>query len=676
MSYDPVQILSERFAAAIASAFPWAAGDPQIAASRNPKFGDFQCNAAMTLAKTVGKPPREVAKAIIEKVDVSGIAEPLTEASIAGPGFINIVLKADALPSLLRALDTPALGIEPVGEVSQGTRVGRPVPQHTVDEGDKGTRVGRPVPRHAVGEGDQGTRVGRPVPQHTIVVDLCGVNLAKQMHVGHLRATIIGDALARVFTRLGYNVIRQNHVGDWGLPIAMVTERLMQLAARGEDIRRLDLDALERLYKDAKVEADADEKGLAAVRRWNLGPKAAAELEEQVAGAGEAMARAKRTLIKLQTHDPETVAFWQRIVDVTMTECVRTCERLNAIVRREDTAGESSYADELAGIVADVEKRGVAEESEGALVIRVPGFEEPCLIRKSDGAFLYATTDLAGIRRRVQKFGADRVVYAVDARQALHFKLVFAAAAKAGYTMRPPPPGTSGPASLEHAAFGMVLGEDGKPFKTRSGENVKLSSLIDEAVERALVVVRQKIAEARALAAQHGKPYQEPSEAEKRDIADAVGVAAIKYADLSNDRIKDYVFSFDRMLAFEGNTGPYLLYALVRVRKIFAEAAERGVRVDAAAPIVIAAAHEKALALTLLRYPGVVRGVASALEPHRLCGYLYELAQAFSSFYNECHVLNAPDEATRQSRLHLCRVVERVMADGLGVLGVRTLERM
>ncbi|HVU63754.1 MAG TPA: arginine--tRNA ligase, partial [Phycisphaerales bacterium] len=276
MSYDPVQILSERFAAAIASAFPSAAGDPQIAASRNPKFGDFQCNAAMTLAKTVGKPPREVAKAIIEKVDVSGIAEPLTEASIAGPGFINIVLKADALPSLLRALDTPALGIEPVGEVSQGTRVGRPVPQHTVDEGDKGTRV------------------GRPVPQHTIVVDLCGVNLAKQMHVGHLRATIIGDALARVFTRLGYNVIRQNHVGDWGLPIAMVTERLMQLAARGEDIRRLDLDALERLYKDAKVEADADEKGLAAVRRWNLGPKAAAELEEQVAGAGEAMARAKR----------------------------------------------------------------------------------------------------------------------------------------------------------------------------------------------------------------------------------------------------------------------------------------------------------------------------------------------------------------------------------------------
>jgi arginyl-tRNA synthetase len=641
MSYDPVAILSERFGAAISKAFPQAADaegrvDAQISASRNPKFGDFQCNAAMTLAKTVGKPPREVAKALIERVDVGDIAEPLSEASIAGPGFINITLKGDALPKLLAALDTPELGIEPVGSEGSPPRSGG-------------------------------------IPKHTIVVDLCGVNLAKQMHVGHLRATIIGDGLARVFERLGYNVIRQNHVGDWGLPIAMVTDRLMQLAARGEDIRKLDLDALERLYKDAKVEADADEKGLAAVRRWNLGPKAAAELEEQVAGASEAMARAKRTLIKLQNHDPETVKFWQRIVDVTMSECVRTCERLNAIVRREDTAGESSYADELAGIVADVEKRGVAEISDGALVIRVPGFEEPCLIRKSDGAFLYATTDLAGIRRRVQKFGAERVVYAVDARQGLHFKLVFGAAAKAGYTTRI---GASTPSSLEHAAFGMVLGEDGKPFKTRSGENVKLSSLIDEAVERALVVVKQKIAEAKQIAATHGKPYAEPSEHEQRSIADAVGVAAIKYADLSNDRIKDYVFSFDRMLAFEGNTGPYLLYALVRVRRIFSEAAERGIVVERGAPVRIAAAQEKALALTLLKYPGVVRGVGTSLEPHRLCGYLYELAQAFSAFYNECHVLNAPDEGTRQSRLHLCRIVERVMADGLGLLGIRTLERM
>jgi arginyl-tRNA synthetase len=615
MSYDPVQMLSERFSAALASAFPEAGVggvvDPQISASRNPKFGDFQCNAAMSLAKVVGKPPREVAKALLEKVDLAGIAEPLTEASIAGPGFINITLKADALAGLLDALDTPALGLEPVAG------------------------------------------------GHTVVVDLCGVNLAKQMHVGHLRATIIGDSLARVMERLGYAVVRQNHVGDWGLPIAMVTDRLMQLAARGEDITRLDLDALERLYKDSKAEADADEKGLAAVRRWNLGPKAAAELEEQVGGASEAMARAKRTLLKLQSHDPETVRFWQRIVDVTMSECIRTCERLNTIVRLEDTAGESSYAEELAGIVADVEKRGVAEESEGALVIRVPGFEEPCLIRKSDGAFLYATTDLAAIRRRVQTFGAERVVYAVDARQALHFKLVFGAAARAGFTTRP---GAAEPSSLEHAAFGMVLGEDGRPFKTRSGENVKLSSLIDEAIMRAERVVVANDPEL-------------PGD-QVRSIAEAVGVAALKYADLSNDRIKDYVFSFDRMLAFEGNTGVYLLYALVRIRGIFRKAAERGVRVEPGAPIVIAAPQEKALALALLRYPGTVRSVGQSLEPHRLCGYLYELAQAYSAFNNECHVLNAPDEATRQSRLHLCRMVERVLADGLGLLGIRLLERM
>ncbi len=625
MSYDPVQILSERFSAAIAAAFPGSPADPQITASRNPKFGDFQCNAAMSLAKTAGKPPRDVAKALIQHVDLSGVAEPLTEASIAGPGFINITLRPDSLTGLLDALDTPDLGIDPMPA------------------------------------------------GHTVVVDLCGVNLAKQMHVGHLRATIIGDTLARVLGRLGYDVIRQNHVGDWGLPIAMVTDRLMQLAAKGEDINRLDLDALERLYKDSKSEADADDKGLAAVRRFNLGPKAAAELEEQVAGANEALARAKRTLLKLQNHDPETVRFWQRIVDVTMTECVRTCARLNTIVRMEDSAGESSYAEELAGIVADVEKRGVAEVSEGALVIRVPGFEEPCLIRKSDGAFLYATTDLAGIRRRVQKFGAERVVYAVDARQALHFKLVFGAAAKAGFTTRP---GASEPSSLEHAAFGMVLGEDNRPFKTRSGENVKLSALVDEAVERALVVVEQKIAEARQAALTHGRPFAEPSMDEKRNIADAVGVAAVKYADLSNDRIKDYVFSFDRMLAFEGNTGPYLLYALVRVRRIFAEARDRGVRIDPGAPIAIAAPQEKTLALTLLRYPGTVRSVGSSLEPHRLCTYLYELAQAYSTFYNECHVLNAPDEPSRQSRLHLSRMVERVMADGLGLLGIRLLDRM
>lgn len=619
-AFDPVVVLSERFGAAIARAFPDvvaqndAARDPQISASRNPKFGDFQCNAAMSLAKLVGKPPREVAKALLQHTRIDDIAEPLTEANIAGPGFINITLRSDALATLLGALDTPALGID-----------------------------------------------ASAAQNRTVVVDLCGVNLAKQMHVGHLRATIIGDCLARVLERLGWRVIRQNHVGDWGLPIAMVTAKLITLRDAGQDIAHLSLDALEKLYKAAQKECDADERGLAAAKKFGLGPKVLAELEAQTSGANESLARAKQTLLKLQSHDPDTTAVWQRIVDVTMSECLKTCARLNTIVTAEHSAGESSYAEELAGVVDDLVKRGIAEASEGALVIRVEGLEEPCIIRKSDGGFLYATTDMAAIRRRVQKLGASRVIYCVDSRQSLHFKQVFGAAIKAGYATVP---ATGQTAELRHAGFGSVLGEDGKPLKTRSGENVKLASLIDEAIERAGAAVRSR---------DHEVPLTDD---EMARIADAVGIAAVKYADLSNDRIKDYVFSYDRMLAFEGNTGVYLLNALVRIRQIFVKARERAVNIEPGAPLRLIAPHEKSLALNLLRYPGVLRSVADTLEPHRLCGYLYDLAQSFSSFYNECHVLNAPDDATRQSRLHLCRLTERILADGLTLLGVRLLDRM
>jgi arginyl-tRNA synthetase len=616
MSFDPVQILSERFAKAIASVVPGANVDPQISAGRNPKFGDYQCNAAMSLAKAAAKPPREVAIALVKAVDISDIAEPLTEASVAGPGFINIALKPDVLSRLLGSLNGPELGID--------------------------TSIG----------------AGR-----TVVVDLCGVNLAKQMHVGHLRATIIGDSLARVLARLGWNVKRQNHVGDWGLPIAMVTAKLAELKAAGQDIGALTLDQLEKLYKAAQKDCDADERGLAAAKKFYSGPKAMAELEEQVAGASASLANAKQTLLKLQSHDPATVAIWQRIVDTTMTECLKTCARLNTIVTKDHSAGESSYAEELAPMVADLEARGVAEVDEGALVIRVEGLAEPCLIRKSDGGFLYATTDICAIRRRVQQFGAARVIYCVDARQSLHFKQVFGAAIKAGYaSIKSPAPGASAVASLEHAAFGSVLGDDGRPLKTRSGENVKLADLIDEAITRAERVVGEK------------NPDLSPDE--RKIVAEAVGIAAIKYADLSSDRVKDYVFNFDRMLAFEGDTGPYLLYALVRVRRIFKEALERSVIIDPEAPITISQPEEKQLALALLKYPQAIKNVGASLEPHRLCQYLYELAQTYSTFYDKCHVLKAADEPTRQSRLHLCRLVERVMTDGLTLLGVKLLDRM
>jgi arginyl-tRNA synthetase len=614
MQFDPVQLLSERFSRAISAAFPEHApptgADPLITAGRNPKFGDFQCNAAMSLGKAVGRNPREVAQAIVKHLDLGEIAEPVTDASIAGPGFINITLRAATLNAMLDTLDSPVLGID-------------------------------------------------PDPPQTDVVDLCGVNLAKQMHVGHLRSIIIGDCLARTLARLGHKVIRQNHVGDWGLPIAMVTARLMKLEAAGRDIASLDLDAIERLYRDAQRECDADERGLAAVRRFHLGPKAEAELEEQVFGAREAMANAKQTLLKLQAHDPETVRVWQRIADVTMSECLATCARMGARVEAGDSAGESSYAEELAGVVADLQKRGIAEESDGALVVRVEGLSEPCLVRKSDGGFLYATTDLAAIRRRVQKLGADRVVYCVDARQSLHFKLAFGAAIKAGYATKP---GASKPSLLEHAAFGAVLGNDARPFKTRSGDNVKLSDLLSEAVERAERTVAEKNPDLPA--------------AERRTVAEGVGIGAIKYADLSNDRMKDYVFDFDRMLAFEGNTGPYLMYALVRIKSIFRKAAERFGAVPTRGALAIGAKEEKDLALVLLRYPGVVRSVAAAMEPHRLCQYLFDLAGAFSVFFTNCPVLQAPDDATRNSRLRLCGIADRVLTDGLGLLGITTLERM
>ncbi|TVQ60195.1 MAG: arginine--tRNA ligase, partial [Phycisphaerales bacterium] len=495
------------------------------------------------------------------------------------------------------------------------------------------------------------------------VVDLCGVNLAKQMHVGHLRSTVIGDALARVFARLGHDVKRQNHLGDWGLPIAMVVNAVRFAVERNAlDLGALTLDDLDRIYRAAQRECDADRKGLAAVERFGLGPKAEAELQEQVRGADEAIARAKHTLVALQSGDPATVRLWERIAGVTLDECLAVCARLHADVRPEHTAGESSYRDELADIVQDLESRGVAVESDGALVVPLKdeGIEQPLLVRKGDGGFLYATTDLAGIRRRVQTLGADRAVYAVDARQSLHFKQVFAAATKAGYarTRR------GEDAALVHAAFGTILGEDNRPFKTRSGENVRLSALLDEAVERALAAVRER-----------NPDLPEP---EKRAIAESVGVAAIKYADLSGDRVKDYVFNFDRMLAFEGDTGPYLLYALVRTRSISRKAQERFGDADtaAAAPFIVEAPEEKTLALALLRYRGALNAVAESCEPHRLCAYAYDLANAFSAFFAACPVLQAPDEGARLARLRLCALTARTLEDALHTLGLPTLERM
>lgn len=616
MMRDPVILLAERFARAIAGAFPEAAGaDPMITPSRIPDLADFQCNAAMSLGKRLGKPPREVASAILKHLDLSDLAEPVSAASIAGPGFINVRLRGEVLAGLLASMDDTSLGVTP------------------------------------------------PAHPSTIVVDVCGINVAKEMHVGHLRATVIGDTLARLFERLGHRVVRQNHVGDWGLQIAMITERLQrELEAGRVTPGEVSLALLTRLYQRANAECAPDEKGLAAVRRFGLGPKAQAELEAQVTGAEEARARSRDALVRLQRRDPVLLAAWRLIFDVTMRNCIATCARLHTRITAEASAGESTYADELAPLVEDLLARKVAVVSDGAVVVPLDevGISVPCLIRKRDGGFLYATTDLAAIRRRVQVLGADRVVYAVGSPQSLHLGQVFAAATKAGYATRP---GATGPARLEHAAFGSVLGEDGRMFKTRTGDNVRLDDLLDEAARRAAGVVAEK----------------NPSlpEDERARVAEAVAITAIKYADLCNDRIRDYAFSFDRMLAFEGNTGPYLLYALVRVRSIFRKGVERGVG-DAwtRAPFRIEHHAEKALALALLRYPSALASAAEALEPHRLGQYAFELAGAFASFFDACPVLAAPDDATRDARLHLCDLAGRTLADVLETLGLPTVDRM
>jgi arginyl-tRNA synthetase len=511
-----------------------------------------------------------------------------------------------------------------------------------------------------------GLGIDKPVRQKTVVVDLMGVNLAKQMHVGHLRSPVIGDAIARAFERLGEKVVRQNHVGDWGLNIAMATARLMKLAATVQiNLSTLTLDQLDEAYKAAQLECQRDLAGLEAVKKYGLGPKAEAELEAQVGGATEAFMEARQTLVKLQSKDPATYAAWQKIYAVTMAECLAVCRTLNISVTDAHTAGESTYADELAPMVAELEQRGIAELDQGALVIRLDkpewgGIKEPCLIRKTDGGYLYATTDICAVRRRVQKLGAERIVYAVDLRQNLHLRQVFFASKRAGYAKNPV---TGEDAVMEHAGFGAVLGEDGRPFKTRSGESVKLADLIEETVTRASAAVKTR------------NPEATPQEA--RTIAEAVGIAALKYADLSTDRVKDYMFSFDRMLSFEGNTGPYLLYALVRIKSIFRKAAERGLSEgwQIAAPSVHAPA-EKALALALVRYPGTLRAVADTLEPHRMTQYLYELAGTFSGFFENCPVLAAETPELRMARLRLCALTGRVLEDGLHVLGIPTLDRM
>jgi arginyl-tRNA synthetase len=609
---DPLLRLEHAFRAAIGkvSGIDPASIDPQVKASTDPKHGDFQCNAALGLAKALQAKPREIAERIAAAVDLDGWAE---TPEIAGPGFINIRLSTAALAAMLANLDGPELGIAPA-----------------------------------------------PLP-HAVVVDLCGVNVAKQMHVGHLRATIIGDVVARLHERLGRKVWRENHLGDWGLPIAMT---MASLRRQGRDFDHLTLEDLNAAYRAAQLEAKTDEPGLAAALATHAGPHRVAELQVQSESAGAAERDAKATLLKLQSGDAATVRDWQRLIDVTMAEVLATARTLGVKLTAEHSRGESFYRDRLGPAVDAFLKAGLAKEDEAAIVVPFADRERPMLIRKGDGGFLYATTDLAAVRFRVQELGGGRVIYVVDARQRDHFKDVFDAIRLIGWDRLPD--GTH--AELSHLAFGSVLGKDKRPLKTRSGENYTLAALLNEAVHRGVEQVLRRAAEADAPT--HGLP-----QAELHRIGAAVGIGAVKYADLSGDPVRDYVFDLDRMIAFEGDTGPYIQYAHARIASLIARSGETEQAIAASAFHPLAPA-ERHLALCLLRFPGVVLGAAENLAPQRLCAALHELANAYAGFYQDCPVLKAPDAATRLARLRLSRLTRRVLAEGLGLLGIDAPERM
>jgi arginyl-tRNA synthetase len=578
--------------------------DPQIRASQRPEHGDYQSNCVMGIAKQAGLNPRDLADRIAQAVALDTIVD---RPEVAGPGFINFRLKTDALTHLLSAMDEAQLGIQ--------------------------------------------RRTDAPI----VAIDLCGVNVAKQTHVGHLRSTIIGDSLARVLERLGSRVHRENHLGDWGLPIAMV---LSELRALGKiDWDRLTLTDLDRAYRAAQLACKADIRGLGAALEKKAGPHRIAELEEHNAGAQVSLEDARATLIALQNGDPSVTRDWQRLIDVTMRAVYESFEKLGVKLGPENNRGESFYRDRLMEVVDAFVRAGLAKEDAGAIVVPFPDRQRPLIIRKSDGGFLYATTDLAALRYRVQELGVGRAIYLVDARQRDHFRDVFEAIRLIGWdTLKD---GTL--AELKHVGFGSVLGLDGKPLRTRSGENVTLDSLLTEAIERGTHEVRKRATDPNAPT--HGR-----SDSELAAIGQAVGIGAVKYADLSSDLVRDYVFDFERMIAFEGNTGPYLQYAHARICSIFARSGQTPEQI-ASAPLLVSEPAERRLALTLLRYPEAVADVAQSLEPHRLCTYLYELAESYSTFYQDCPVLKAEPES-RGARLRLCDLVRRVLADGLDLLGI------
>ncbi|EBJ3518712.1 arginine--tRNA ligase [Salmonella enterica] len=572
-------LLSEKVSQAMIAAGAPADCEPQVRQSAKVQFGDYQANGMMAVAKKLGMAPRQLAEQVLTHLDLSGIA---SKVEIAGPGFINIFLE----PAFLAEQVQQALASDRLG-VSQPTR-------------------------------------------QTIVVDYSAPNVAKEMHVGHLRSTIIGDAAVRTLEFLGHHVIRANHVGDWGTQFGMLIAWLEK--QQQENAGDMALADLEGFYRDAKKHYDEDE--------------AFAE-------------RARNYVVKLQSGDTYFREMWRKLVDITMTQNQITYDCLNVTLTRDDVMGESLYNPMLPGIVADLKAKGLAVESEGATVVFLDEFKNKegdpmgVIIQKKDGGYLYTTTDIACAKYRYETLHADRVLYYIDSRQHQHLMQAWTIVRKAGYVPDSVP--------LEHHMFGMMLGKDGKPFKTRAGGTVKLADLLDEALERARRLVAEK------------NPDMPADELEK--LANAVGIGAVKYADLSKNRTTDYIFDWDNMLAFEGNTAPYMQYAYTRVLSVFRKA-DIDEQALASAPVIISEDREAQLAARLLQFEETLTVVAREGTPHVMCAYLYDVAGLFSGFYEHCPILSAENDAVRNSRLKLAQLTAKTLKLGLDTLGIETVERM
>ncbi|MEN6383903.1 MAG: arginine--tRNA ligase [Phycisphaerales bacterium] len=582
----PIQIIHERISQAIQKAT--GQNIPAIVtAATDPKFGDYQSNSALALAKQLKANPRQLAEKIIENLQIDDICQ---KPEIAGAGFINLRLKPQfVINSLLEIKADENFGIE----------------------------------------NNQTAK--------TVVVDFSGPNIAKQMHVGHLRSTIIGDCICRMLKQAGYNVIPQNHIGDWGLQMGMLLAISEEFKSQNNNINvQQKLDTLENAYKQANEKFKND-------------PVFAD--------------KSRKATYNLQNHDPSSINQWQNFRKITLDACDEIYKYLSVVLKDNDVRGESFYTEKLPDVVNDLKMMGLAVESEGAICVFPEGFKTkegnpmPFIIQKSDGAFLYATTDLAALRYRVDELKADEIIYVTDARQKLHFEMLFKVAEMAGWKKN---------TNLVHVTFGSVMGEDGKPLKTRSGENVKLKELLDEAVKRAKQVVEEK--------------NSQLADDAKNEIAQAVGIGAVKYADYSNNRTSDYIFSFDKMLAMEGNTAPYMQYAYARVKSIGRKGIEKGI--DTAKEladlkqIVINEAAEFELAKQLIRYNEAFSTAISDLRPNFLTAYLYDVAGKFSAFYNACPVLDAEPQI-RASRLLLCELTAKIIRHGLeNLLGIDVLEKM